>query len=119
MVYLAFVSLCCRAVQAGKGPAPRHKGAPVGELRDAAVRHLRGVLVTYAILTIQNPDMWGDEVSSWIFCLLVLFVSLLEVIGVVDGGGRGGGGGAVWQLVLMQSPGLSRIAGNETESIAR
>eukprot|EP00903_Cladosiphon_okamuranus_P011191 g10560.t1 len=50
-----------RAVQAGKGPAPRHKGAPVGELRDAAVIHLRGVLVTYAILTIQNPDMWGDE----------------------------------------------------------
>lgn len=52
-----------RAVQAGKGPAPRHKGASVGALRDSAVRHLRGVLVTYAILTIQNPDMWGDEVS--------------------------------------------------------
>lgn len=52
-----------RAVQAGKGPAPRHKGASVGAQRDSAVRHLRGVLVTYAILTIQNPDMWGDEVS--------------------------------------------------------
>lgn len=76
---LLFSSLCCRAVQAGKGPAPRHKGAPVGELRDAAVRHLRGVLVTYAILTIQNPEMWGDEVSSWLF-----FVVDAVVVVVVD-----------------------------------
>ncbi|CAN0049853.1 unnamed protein product, partial [Ectocarpus fasciculatus] len=59
---LAYMIGCYeRAVQAGKGPAPRHKGASVGALRDSAVRHLRGVLVTYAILTIQNPDMWGDE----------------------------------------------------------
>lgn len=35
----------------------------MGAQRDAAVRHLRGVLVTYAILTIQNPEMWGDDVS--------------------------------------------------------
>lgn len=52
-------------MQAGKGPAPRYKGASVGPLRDAAVRQLREVLVTYAILTIQNPDMWGDDVGSW------------------------------------------------------
>ncbi|CAB1119318.1 unnamed protein product [Ectocarpus sp. CCAP 1310/34] len=59
---LAYMIGCYeRAVQAGKGPAPRHKGASVGALRNSAVRHLRGVLVTYAILTIQNPDMWGDE----------------------------------------------------------
>ncbi|CAM9637420.1 unnamed protein product, partial [Ectocarpus sp. 13 AM-2016] len=59
---LAYMIGCYeRAVQAGKGPAPRHKGVSVGALRDSAVRHLRGVLVTYAILTMQNPDMWGDE----------------------------------------------------------
>ncbi|CAN0209662.1 unnamed protein product, partial [Pylaiella littoralis] len=59
---LAYMIGCYeRAVQAGKGPAPRFKGASVGVLRDAAVRQLREVLVTYAILTIQNPDMWGDD----------------------------------------------------------
>lgn len=56
----------CRAVQAGKGPAPRNKGFSVGDLRDAALRHLRGVLVTYAILTIQNPEMWDLDVSSFV-----------------------------------------------------
>lgn len=72
----ALLSLPGRAVQAGKGPAPRYKGAPVGELRDVAVRHLRGVLVSYAILTIQNPDMWGDDVSSGPLLLLLLLLSM-------------------------------------------
>lgn len=80
-IYIVFIAprakpiLCLdRAVQAGKGPAPRYKGAPVGAQRDAAVRQLREVLVTYAILTIQNPDMWGDDVSSWRGCVVAVVV---------------------------------------------
>lgn len=62
----------------GKGPAPRFKGRSVTEERDAALRHLREVLVAYAILTIQNPDMWGDDVSLSVLYMRV-FVFIYNV----------------------------------------